>query len=232
MENNYKKFAKGYANLEITDSFYLAYRDIPKLIKKYVKGKKALDYGCGGGRSTRFLKKLGFEAVGVDVSKEMIQESQKRDNKGNYKKIKSGELPFQENTFDLIFSSIVFLEISTKKEMIKILKEMRRVLKKDGTIIIITGTTEGYTDDWASFLCNFPENKNLKSGDKAKVIIRNTDIELYDYVWFDKDYKEAFEKSNLSVLKEIKPLPEGNEPYTWYAETKKPLWIIYVVKKV
>jgi len=31
-----------------------------------VRGRKAVDFGCGAGRSTRFLRTLGFDAVGVD----------------------------------------------------------------------------------------------------------------------------------------------------------------------
>jgi ubiquinone/menaquinone biosynthesis C-methylase UbiE len=229
--HDYEKFAKAYADLEIADSFYLAYRDIPKLLEKYVKGKKALDYGCGGGRSTRFLKKLGFETTGVDISSDMIKESKTRDQNGKYLQIKSGEIPFEDSTFDLIFSAIVFLEIPLKKEIEKVLNEMKRVLKKDGIIVIITGTRESYTDNWASFICDFPENKNLKSGDKAKLQIRGTDVVLYDYVWFDEDYKKAFANTNLRLIEKLNPMPKGNEPYKWYAETRKPHWVIYVLGK-
>ena len=161
----------------------------------------------------------------------MIKESKTRDKNGEYTQIKSGELPFEDSSFDLIFSAIVFLEIPSKKEIEKILQEMKRILKKEGIIIIISGTPESYTNNWASFICDFPENKNLKSGDKAKVLIRGTDVVLYDYVWFDDDYKEAFSNTGLKLIKKLHPRPEGNEPYTWYAETKKPHWAIYVLKK-
>lgn len=229
--HDYEKFAKEYANLEIKDSFYLAYRDIPELIKRHAKGKKALDFGCGGGRSTRFLKKLGFEVIGVDISEDMIQQAKIRDLTGEYLQIKNAGLPFESSRFDLIFVSIVFMEIESKEKMIKILKEMKRVLKKDGFIVVITGTAESYTDNWASFICDFPENKNLKSGDKAKLIVRGTEIVLYDYVWFEEDYSEVFEVAGLKLVEALKPLPQGDEPYKWYAEKRKPHWMIYALKK-
>jgi len=47
--------AASYARLEYPGTYYLAYRDLPKIISTHVKGRKAIDFGCGAGRSTRFL---------------------------------------------------------------------------------------------------------------------------------------------------------------------------------
>ncbi len=229
--HDYEKFAKVYAQLEIKDTFYLAYRDIPKLVKKHVKGDKALDFGCGGGRSTRFLKLLGLDAIGVDISKDMLKEAQQLDLDGTYELIEENKLPFYDFTFDLIFSSIVFIEIPTKEEMINILKEMNRVLKENGTIVIITDAEEMYKRDCASFIYSLPENKNLKSGQKVKVVIRGTDIELYDYYWTNKDYMEAFAKAKLHVVETQKPLAKWDEPFKWISEILFPHWIVYVLSK-
>ena len=61
-ENVYEdpRRAEAYAKLELPGTYYLAYRDLPKIISLAVKGKNAMDFGCGTGRSTRFLQKLGF----------------------------------------------------------------------------------------------------------------------------------------------------------------------------
>ncbi len=227
--HDYEKFANAYAQLEIKDTFYLAYRDIPKLIKKHSKGNKALDFGCGGGRLTRFLKKLGFDTIGIDHSQDMINEAQQIDTEGTYKVIENNKLPFNDSTFDLIFSSIVFMEIPSKQEMVQILKEMKRVLKESGIIIIITDAEDMYKVDWASFV--YPDKSNLESGQKVKVIIQGSGIELYDYYWKDKDYKKAFANSDLNVVETHKPLAKGDEPFKWVSETQFPHWIIYVLNK-
>jgi len=72
--NSYEdaKRAEAYAKLEFPGTYYLAYRDLPEIIFEHVKGRKAIDFGCGTGRSTRFLQKLGFNAIGVDVAEETI----------------------------------------------------------------------------------------------------------------------------------------------------------------
>ena len=82
MQNNYistleksTEKARLYHQTEETLCRYLAYRDVPGLIKKYVKGSKALDYGAGTGISTRFLIDRGFDVNGVDVSQAMIEQA-------------------------------------------------------------------------------------------------------------------------------------------------------------
>jgi SAM-dependent methyltransferase len=64
--------ADAYATLEFPGT-WLAFRDLPEIIAQHVTGPVALDFGCGAGRSTRFLKRLGFDATGVDVSASMIE---------------------------------------------------------------------------------------------------------------------------------------------------------------
>ena len=71
-----KSRADAYAKLEFPGTYYLAYRDLPEIICEHVRGTKGLDFGCGTGRSTRFLAKLGFESVvGVDIADQMITQA-------------------------------------------------------------------------------------------------------------------------------------------------------------
>lgn len=54
--------ASAYATLEFPGTYHLAYRDLPAIIATHVTGRAALDFGCGAGRSTRFLQRRGFDA--------------------------------------------------------------------------------------------------------------------------------------------------------------------------
>jgi len=58
------EFAEAYSKLEFPGTYHLAYRDLPQIIREHVRGRAALDFGCGAGRSTRFLRQQGYE---VDV---------------------------------------------------------------------------------------------------------------------------------------------------------------------
>jgi hypothetical protein len=44
--------AQAYAKMEFPGTYYLAYRDLPDIILTHTQGKKAIDFGCGAGRST------------------------------------------------------------------------------------------------------------------------------------------------------------------------------------
>lgn len=64
--------AKAYADPGFPGTYYLGFRDLPGLVERHVQGTMALDFGCGTGRSTRFLRSLGFDVVGVDISQPML----------------------------------------------------------------------------------------------------------------------------------------------------------------
>jgi len=74
--------ADAYATLEFANTYHLAYRDLPAIMSEHVTGTKALDFGCGTGRSTRFLRKLGFNVMGVDISEEMLRIARPLDPSG------------------------------------------------------------------------------------------------------------------------------------------------------
>ncbi|MCC8406185.1 MAG: class I SAM-dependent methyltransferase [Rickettsia endosymbiont of Sceptobius lativentris] len=96
-----------YTGIKSAASRYLSYRDLPELLKQYVHGTKALDYGSGIGFSTQFLLEQGYEVTGVDVSSAMLEKAQKTLPKVKFSLIKNGELPYPSNTYDLIFSSLI-----------------------------------------------------------------------------------------------------------------------------
>jgi hypothetical protein len=54
------------ATLEFPGTYYLAFRDLPALFAEHVRGRASLDFGCGAGRSTRFLRSLGFDPIGIE----------------------------------------------------------------------------------------------------------------------------------------------------------------------
>jgi SAM-dependent methyltransferase len=82
--------AEAYATLEFRNTYHLAYRDIPAILAAHVYGHKSLDFGCGTGRSTRFLRELGFEVTGVDIAEDMIRRARQLDPSGDYRLISAG----------------------------------------------------------------------------------------------------------------------------------------------
>ena len=229
------KRAESYAKLEFPGTYYLAYRDIPEILFKHVKGKKAIDFGCGTGRSTRFLEKCGFNAVGVDISKDMIKKAKELDPEGDYRLSSDDDFKkFEKHHYDLILAVFTFDNIPDVEKRVKLLKGLGSLLNKEGRMVLVNSTPEIYVNEWASFSTkDFPENRNAKSGEKVKIIV--TDVEdkrpVEDIVWFNEDYLELFAKTELELVESHKPLAKDDEPYEWVNETKIAPWIIYVLKK-
>ena len=229
--HDYKKFSQEYSKLDISDTFYLGYRDVPELLKQYTKGKKALDFGCGSGRSTRFLKQLGFKITGVDINPDMIKQAMKLDPEGDYRLMQEGHIPLENESFDLVTVFIMLMEVPNLKKMKIIFSEIHRVLRKDGIVLIITDAENMYQHEAASFTFKFPENKNIKSGMQVKLKFRGGKIVFFDYYWTESDYKKVFISTRFKVIKLHKPLATGKEPFKWYSETKYPHFSVYLLKK-
>jgi len=75
------------------------------------KGAKVLDIGCGAGRNSLMLHKLGFDIYGCDFNKKMVQATKTRLPKSLNKKIIISNminLPYKNNFFDFVISNGVF----------------------------------------------------------------------------------------------------------------------------
>jgi ubiquinone/menaquinone biosynthesis C-methylase UbiE len=229
------KRAEAYARLEFPGTYYLAYRDLPEIIFNHVAGKKALDFGCGTGRSTRFLRKLGFDAVGIDISSDMVTSAKEIDPEGDYRIVEDGDLSqFQDGTYDLVLSVFTFDNVPTLEKKMRNFTEINRLLKETGKVVNLVSSPEIYTHEWASFSTkDFPENKEARSGDKVRIIM--TDVEdrrpVEDVVWTDEAYREVFTETGLQIIETYKPLAKESEPYRWVNETKIAPWVIYVLGK-
>jgi ubiquinone/menaquinone biosynthesis C-methylase UbiE len=229
--NNTLENAQKYLQADFKNTYYLGYRDIPFLLSKYVQGKKALDYGCGTGRSTRFLKMLGLDTIGVDVSKPMLGQALTIDKESRYFLIKSGELPFQDNSFDLIFSCYVLFVIPSKEELLAIFKEIYRCLEKGGIFIAVTGTEDLYSYKWLSYNVDFPQNIDLYTGKPTRIQLKDLNIDFVNYFWKDSDYCQLFQDSKLEITEKHYPLGRDEDNMDWVSEREIPPYVVYILKK-
>ena len=236
--NSYEdaKRAEDYAKLEFPGTYYLAFRDLPEIIREHVRGKKAIDFGCGTGRSTRFLQRLGFDVVGVDISEDMLRKARELDPGGDYRFNQDGDLSqFKDDTYDLAFSAFTFDNIPTIEKKVKNFRQLSRLLKSEGRIVNLVSSPEIYTHEWTSFSTkDFQENRKAKSGDKVRIIQTDTEDTrpVEDVLWTDDYYQATFTKARLESIVAYRPLARENEHYKWINETKIPPWVIYVLKKV
>ena len=227
--------AASYATLEFPGTYYLAYRDLPAIIAENVKGRAALDFGCGAGRSAGFLKKLGFDVIGVDISSSMIELARRADPHGSYALIDDGDFSgFEPESFDVILCAFAFDNIPGAERRTRLLRGLRELLKRDGRIILLGSTPEMYTHEWASFTTReFPQNHLARSGDAVRIIIKEVADQrpVVDLVWFHEDYLRLSAASGLQLIAFHKPLGRPDEPHRWQSELSLAPWVIYVLER-
>lgn len=225
--------AEAYAKLAFANTYHLAFRDIPELVREHVRGRRALDFGCGTGRSTRFLRGLGLEAVGVDISAQMVEVARRLDPGGDYRVIRDGDFSsLPPNGFDLVMSAFTFDNIPTGAWKTALLRGLGGLLAPSGRLINLVSSPDIYTHEWASFTTrDYPENASAGPGDLVRIV--SLDIEdrrpAVDVLWTDEAYRETYRESSLEVLEVRRPLATGTEPYRWVSETRVAPWVVYVL---
>jgi ubiquinone/menaquinone biosynthesis C-methylase UbiE len=225
--------AEAYAELELHGTYYLAFRDLPAIIGEHVRGMRALDFGCGAGRSTRFLRRLGFDVVGVDISEQMLRLARERDPAGEYQLLPGGDLgALAANSYDLILSAFPFDYVATREQKVALLVSLKRLLKKHGRIVNLVSSADLYVNEWLSFSTReFSGNQSARSGDKALVVMLDVEDRrpIEDILWTHDDYLDVYQRAGLLVHKTYRPLGRPGEAFAWGTELTIAPWSIYML---
>lgn len=240
--------AASYAALGFPGTYYLAFRDLPEILgaqgsmgaasgagARTPVRPRGLDFGCGAGRSSRFLKDCGFEVTGVDISPQMIDEARRLEPGGDYRLIADADLSaLGEARFDVILSAFTFDNVPGSEKKIAISRQMAARLSPAGRIVHIVSSPDIYLNEWASFSTrDFPENRRARPGDVVRTIITETDDPrpVDDVLCPDEEYRRVFRASALHVAAVHRPLGREDEPCRWVSETRIAPWVIYVLTR-
>lgn len=93
----------------------------------------ALDLGCGEGRISRELKKLGWRVTASDAVAEMVEAARAADSADEYLVAEAGSLPLADESFDLVMAYNLLMDVD---DLDSALTEAGRVLKPGGTLFI------------------------------------------------------------------------------------------------
>ena len=112
-------------------------------LTSYIKsGQKVLDLGCGTGTLTIKAAQKSAKVKGIDVNSQMLEIARKRTIKANLTEnielyeMGVAELGSEESeSYDVVMSGLCFSEL-TENELVYTLKEVRRILKTDGLLLI------------------------------------------------------------------------------------------------
>ncbi len=108
-----------------------------KLAQKYCEGKKVLDIACGTGYGSKELAEVASSVIGIDVDKASVELAQKMYQSKNLQfKLGNGQdIQVEDESMDVVVS---FETIEHIVDYHQFMRELKRVLKPGGTLILST----------------------------------------------------------------------------------------------
>lgn len=136
-QGEYDEYAKEFSNTR--QQFW---KELEFLKEYAYDGARVLDVGCGNGRLVDVFENVNLQYTGIDFSKELIAIAQtERAVKGTFIHADALALPFEDDTFDAVFSIAVLHHIPSKERRMQFVSEIHRVLKPDGKCILTVWNT-------------------------------------------------------------------------------------------
>ena len=173
MKKQIKEAIKAYDKIAEIYSKYTYSKLQQYQLTKFIsllKGKKILDVGCGCGRDIEYFLQEGFDAMGIDLSEEMLKQARKIVPKTKLKKVDFTDLKFKKESFDGIWSMASLIHIP-RKEIVKVLKGFNKILTKKG--ILYLSLKEGKGEE---------NLKKPKYNNEPRTYIYFTKREMHEYL--------------------------------------------------
>jgi len=111
--------------------FLESYRFLMDVLKEKGRGKVILDYGCGVGIHSLWLKSYAKELTGIDLSNNSLDIARRKVKKVKFFLMDCEKMKFKDNSFDVVFDGGTFSSLDLNKA----LPELARVLKPDGFLV-------------------------------------------------------------------------------------------------
>lgn len=130
LDNHTRLKKEGFSEVVIT------WQNKP-LRDRITKKHKVLDIGCAAGKLSQLMPKESY--YGVEYNDDLVKFAQEKGLRVKQCDISSEKLPFRDNTFDLVWFRHVIEHLQVR-EQLWVMREIRRVLKKDGMVVVFAPT--------------------------------------------------------------------------------------------
>ena len=174
---------------------------VSNYLKNICKDKIVLDAGCGTGKFLNILEENSQKYIGIDLSNKQLEKAKIKSNKESSEFICSNlsNINLESNKVDLIVCSWVLGTIVDIDERNKCLSELKRLLKSNGTIILIENDEDSEFEEIRN------RTKDTRTKDYNNWILSNkfnVDKQFNTYFIFNS-YEEAEKCFEVIYGKEI-----------------------------
>ncbi|MBD8657077.1 glycosyltransferase [Oxalobacteraceae sp. CFBP 13730] len=115
-------------------------------VMELVSGKTVLDVACGEGYGSAMLADAAVHVTGVDISDEAVEHAARSYQKANlvYRQGSAIALDFADASFDVVVSFETIEHLAEQEDM---LREIRRVLRPQGVLVISSPNRPVYSEE-------------------------------------------------------------------------------------
>lgn len=146
MEKKEKYWSRFANDFEERNNYVVGKSDVGLILKKIATLRNlgnVLELGCGNGTFSKVLANNSGSLLATDLSDEMVKVSKNQLKTFSNTRVEKADcfnLLFPDNSFDTVFMANLIHIISKPENAIK---ECKRVLKKNGSLIVISYTQKG-----------------------------------------------------------------------------------------
>jgi ubiquinone/menaquinone biosynthesis C-methylase UbiE len=196
MQKNIDFWENLLANLP--ESYKKWFEEEKKYLQKTITpGAKVLEVGCGDGRNIFDILPVTKNVIGIDHDTKAVKDA--KNNFSNYPTIKirkadATDLPFKDEEFDFVMCMTTFANFGDKKFIV--LKEMKRVLKKTGKIIISVFSEDAFEERMKIYKASGVKIKEIKDGN---VVFDESVGDNVSEQFTKKQLEDIFSRANLHI---------------------------------
>jgi ubiquinone/menaquinone biosynthesis C-methylase UbiE len=173
--------------------------------------EKILDYGTGPGKvAYNLAEQSGKKIIAVDESEGMLETAiAKRSHPLiAYKKVVNDQLDFiSDQSLDGAMLCFVLLNLGNESQILKIIKEVCRVLKPGARCVILDTNPDSIGIEFSTFISGVPKLKYSYGQEReAKLFLPSGKVlDLVGYNWPDEMYFSALRKNGFKKIQKIAP---------------------------
>ena len=197
---------------------------ISSLSKKSV----VIDVGCGNGRHLIPCAKHCLKVIGLDVSKQLLEIVKKKVYKNNLSNVElvhsdAVNIPINDNSIDAVLYIATLHNISERYRRINSLKEIKRILKKNGKAIISVWSR--WQDKYRQqFLIRILSKFGRNEFGDINIYWRQhgLNISRFYHLYSKREFQKDINQSGFEIIKlEEKKIHSNKYPDNYFAILKK-----------